>query len=111
MSVKTSVSKNLKKLENSIKEFKELENMNLPEGGLVKIASESQENIDIVKAGYNNKILVEKFILVDRNSKVEDLDKSVDDLNVALEAFYEKWQLLKQGNSKLLRGLDTVPLA
>ena len=49
---KTTMTNSLKKVERSIQEFKELEKMVLPEGGLVKRANEVQENIDAVKANH-----------------------------------------------------------
>ena len=43
------MTKNLKKLEISLQEFLELEELTLPDGWLVKIAIEIQENINAVK--------------------------------------------------------------
>ena len=48
-STKTSMTKNLKKLEISLQEFLELEELTLPDGWLVKIAIEIQQDTDAVK--------------------------------------------------------------
>ena len=48
-------------------------------------------------------MLVSKLILVDKVSKVEDMEKAVDNLNGALETYYEKWMAVKTENAEILK--------
>ena len=77
-----------------------MESFDLPVGGLVKIATEVKENKDAVKTNYNkiellNKVLVQKLILVDRVSKVDDREKAMDDLSGVLETYLGECNMLE----------------
>ena len=77
-----------------------MESFDLPVGGLVKIATEVKENKHAVKTNYNkiellNKVLVQKLILVDRVSKVDDREKAMDDLSGVLETYLGECNMLE----------------
>ena len=63
---------------------------------LLKIAKKIEENVvATVKAAYMkmetlSEYLFNKLILVDRVTKVTDMEKAVEDLNGAIEAYYEQ---------------------
>ena len=98
ISLRASMTKNIKRLEGSIQEFSELKVLDLPDGDF----NGNGRKYCYRQATYSkmetlNESLVNKLILVDRVSKVEDLEKAVDDLNGALETYYEKWIRVKTG--------------
>ena len=77
---KAITSKNITRHEVSLEEFNALEEFDLPDGGLLKIAKEIEENVATVKTTYMkmetlNEPLVKKLILMDKVTKVPDMEK------------------------------------
>ena len=55
--------------------------------------------------------LFNKLILVDRVTKVTDMEKAIDHLKGALEVYYEKWMTGKNKNAEILRKADALLMA
>ena len=83
-SAKAVMSKNIMKLEQK--------GLNLPNGSLLKVATEIEQNVEAVKDSYSkmeelNESLLQKLILVDRANKINDVEKAVDELTAP---YFEK---------------------
>ena len=63
---KTSMTKNLKQLENAIQEFSNLDELNSPENCMLRSATEIQEVMEAVKKSYIKMEHLNKMILVNR---------------------------------------------
>ena len=110
---KTLMTKKIKRLENAIADFEELKQMDISNKDLVGAAKEVIESRDDAKEAYKrietpNEILLEKLIVLDRGGKVPDVEVSMDELNNAVEKYWEKWEAIRMGNKKTLMEADTT---
>ena len=92
---KTLMTKKIKRLENANADFEELKQMDISNKDLVGAAKEVIESRDAAKEAYKriettNEILLEKLIVLDRGGKVPDVEVSMDELNNAVETYWEK---------------------
>ena len=90
--------------------------MDLPDGGLLKVAMEIEDNVKAINDTYSkmeilNDSLMEKLILVDRTNKLKDMEKAVDDLTSQLETYFEKCVKVKTDNVGILRKTGGILLA
>ena len=53
-----------------------------------------------------NEVLVKKLIMLDRSGGVPDVEKSMEELNNALEQYWEKWEILRKENAEVLMKVD-----
>ena len=87
---KASMTKKIKRLENALTDFKELDLMDLPNKDMQEAAREVDECRSAVKEAYTkmetiNEQLTKKLILLDRTGNVPDAEKSLAELTNALE--------------------------
>ena len=110
---KTLMTKKIKRLENAIADFEELKQMDISNKDLVGAAKEVIESRDAAKEAYTriektNEILVEKLIVLDRVGKVPNVEVSMDELNNAVETYWQKWEAVRMGNKKTLMEADST---
>merc|ERR1711954_487891 len=55
-----------------------------------------------------NAKLEAKLIVLDRIGKVPDVDKAMTELNNAVEAYWEKWEMVRTSNKLILMELDSA---
>ena len=108
---KTLMTKKIKRLENAIADYEELKQMDISNKDLVGAAKEVIESRDAAKEAYTriektNEILVEKLIVLDRVGKVPNVEASMDELNNAVETYWQKWEAVRTGNKKILMEAD-----
>ena len=94
------MTKKIKRLENAIADFEELKQMDLSNKDLVGAAKEVIESRDAAKEAYTriektNEILVEKLIVLDRVGKVPKVEAAMDELNNAVDTYWEKWEAVR----------------
>ena len=108
---KTLMTKKLKRLENAIADFVELQQMDIPKEDLVGAAKEVVECRDATKEAYNkikatNEVLVKKLVEQNRVGKVPDVEEAMKELTNAVETYWEKWESVRMGNKKTLMEAD-----
>ena len=96
-----------KRLYLDIEEFKEWDELDLPDKNLQKVAAEVDECMISIKNSYTkieglNEVLIQKLILFDRAGKVENAEKFLNELSNALQEYLEKWALIKMDNKETL---------
>ena len=99
---KTLMTKKIKRLENSIADYEELKQMDIPNKDLVGAAKEVIECRDAAKEAYKrieatNEILTQKLIVLDSVGKVPNVEESMNELTNAVELYWEKWEAMRMG--------------
>ena len=100
--VKTLMTKKIKRSENAIADFEELKQMDIPNKDLVGAAKEVIECRDAAKEAYKrieatNEILTQKLIVLDSVGKVPNVEESMNELTNAVELYWEKWEAMRMG--------------
>ena len=110
---KSGMTKKVKRLELGLKDFKELDEMDIPDKSLHSVASEVEESRKAVKEVYTkmeeiNEVLERKLILVDRAGGVPDVEKSLEELSTALQEFWEKWETVMLENKETFMNVNSA---
>ena len=110
---KTGMAKKVKRPELALEDFKELDELDIPDKSLHRVAFEVDESRKAANDAYTrmeeiNDVLERKLILVDRAGKVPDGEKSLNEFSTALQDYWEKWETVRAENKETLMKVDSV---